>query len=267
MTVLSDYLEDALLDHIFGKTAFTSPTNIFLALSTADPGETGGTIAEPAGGSYARKSTAASDWNAASSGSTTNANQIAFATATGSWGDISHLAAFDASSGGNMLWYVALSATKTVNSGNTLRFDAGDLSVSLAGDLSDYARDKLLDLLFNKAAFSQPSTYLVLSTADPTSAGSGLTEPDTADAYSRTLISSTKWNAATGDPSEIDNAVAIVTSTATGSWGTISHYALYDNGTTGLGNQLWQDALTTATAVGANDSLEFAIGNLAFQLA
>lgn len=60
MGSFSDYLEDELLDHLFGKSTFTSPT-VYVALSTADPTDSGGSIAEPVGNGYVRKSTVAGD--------------------------------------------------------------------------------------------------------------------------------------------------------------------------------------------------------------
>ena len=127
----SNFLEIEVLDHIFGKEAYTPPTHIFIALSTADPGDSGGTISEPSGGSYARKSTDPADWDAAVSGALDNANAITFVEATASWGSITHFALFDALSSGNMLAHGALTTGKTIDNGDTASFAAGDLDVSL----------------------------------------------------------------------------------------------------------------------------------------
>jgi len=126
----SNYMENELLDHLFGKGAYTPPT-IYVGLSTADPGEDASGLAEPSGGAYARVSTAASDWTTASAGALSNANEISFPEATGSWGTLTHFAVFDALSGGNMLGSGALNASQAVASGNTVSFQAGDLDVTL----------------------------------------------------------------------------------------------------------------------------------------
>jgi hypothetical protein len=131
MGSFSDFWELEILDHCFMKGSYTPPTNIFIALSTADPTDSGGSIAEPSGGSYARKSTAGADWNAAASGALDNANTITFVEATGSWGTITHFALFDALTSGNMLAHGALSASKPITSGDTAFFEVGDLDVSL----------------------------------------------------------------------------------------------------------------------------------------
>ena len=121
----SDYAENKVLELLVGKTGFTLPT-AFVALFTAAPTDAGGGT-EVSGGSYARKSTAGSDWNTAASGSINNANAITFVTPTAGWGTVTHFALFDASSGGNMLGWAALTNSRTPASGDTVRFAAGAL--------------------------------------------------------------------------------------------------------------------------------------------
>lgn len=130
MGSFSDYWENEILDHIFGKGSYTPPT-IYVGLSTADPLDNGSGLAEPTGNGYARVQTPAADWNAAAGGALDNVNDITFPQATGSWGTITHFALFDTTSGGNILAHGALSASKTIGSGDTAKFAAGDLDVSL----------------------------------------------------------------------------------------------------------------------------------------
>ena len=126
----SEYWENKILDHIFGKGSYTPPT-IYVGLSTADPTDDGSGLAEPSGNAYARVQTSASDWNVASNGSLDNASDIAFAQATGNWGTITHFALFDATTAGNMLAHGALSQSKAIGESDTARFEAGDLDISL----------------------------------------------------------------------------------------------------------------------------------------
>lgn len=130
MGSFSNYLEDKILDHIFGKASYTSST-IYVGLSTAEPLDDGSGLAEPSGNGYARVVTSTSDWNVASTGTIDNVNTITFSEATGDWGTITHFVLFDAATAGNMLAYGALSQSKVINSGDTGKFDAGDLDVSL----------------------------------------------------------------------------------------------------------------------------------------
>ena len=126
----SDYWENKILDHIFGKGSYTPPT-IYVGLSTADPTDDGSGLSEPSGNGYARVQTSASDWNAASNGSLDNAGNITFAQASGNWGTITHFALFDATTAGNMLAYGVLSQSKSISESDTARFQAGDLRISL----------------------------------------------------------------------------------------------------------------------------------------
>jgi hypothetical protein len=130
---ISNYLANALLDHIFGKGTYTPPTNIYVELSTTAPTDAGGNVTPPSGGGYARKQTAPSDWNASSVGSgriIDNANAIEFAEATGDWGTLSYFTLWDAAEEGHFLGWGALTTPKAVGSGDTARFAAGDLDVS-----------------------------------------------------------------------------------------------------------------------------------------
>jgi len=130
MGSFSDYWENKILDHIFGKANYTPPT-IYVGLSTADPLDDGSGLAEPTGNGYARVQTSIADWNVASTGTIDNTNAITFPEATDSWGTITHFALFDAATAGNMLAYGALSQSKAIVSGDTAKFDVGDLDVSL----------------------------------------------------------------------------------------------------------------------------------------
>jgi len=133
MGSFGDNLENAVLSHIFGKGDYIPPAHIFIALSTADPTDSGSGIAEPGGGTnYARKSTSPADWNAASGGALDNANAITFVEVSGaSWGTITHFALFDLLTAGSMLAHGALTSPRTIESGDTASFAAGDLDVSL----------------------------------------------------------------------------------------------------------------------------------------
>lgn len=127
---ISNYLANALLNHIFGKGTYTPPANIYVELSTTAPTDSGGNVTPPSGGGYARKQTAPSDWNMAAGRIIDNANAIEFAEASGPWGTISYFTLWDAAEAGNFLGWGALATPKAVDSGDTARFAAGDLNVS-----------------------------------------------------------------------------------------------------------------------------------------
>ena len=130
MGSFSDYWENEILDHIFGKGNYSPPT-IYVGISTADPGDSGAGLTEPSGGGYARRQTMSADWNAAADGLLDNANTITFNVATGDWGTLTHFALFDAATAGNMLAHGALAQAKVIANGDTLQFVTGDLHVTL----------------------------------------------------------------------------------------------------------------------------------------
>ncbi len=131
----TNYLELGLLDHLLGGPDYTRPANVYFALFTAAPAESGGGT-EASGGGYARVAVANNNTNfaAASSpggvGTKLNATMIAFPQASGSWGTVTHFGIFDASSGGNLLISGALTTSRAVVSGDTPRFLANAFSLT-----------------------------------------------------------------------------------------------------------------------------------------
>lgn len=132
MAGFSDFLENELLDHVFGNAAYSAPATLYMALFTAAPTDAGGGT-EASGGGYDRADVTnnATNFPAATGGLKENGASISFATASGSWGTVTHWALFDANSGGNMLVWGALSASKTIDSGDTPSFAVGDLDITL----------------------------------------------------------------------------------------------------------------------------------------
>lgn len=125
----SNYLENAVLNHVLGGPDFPRPATVFVALFTAAPGEAGGGT-EVSGGSYARVGVTNNSTNFpnASGGVKSNGGDITFVAATGNWGLVNSFAIFDAASGGNMLYYGNLTVAKQVYTGDLVQFPAGQLT-------------------------------------------------------------------------------------------------------------------------------------------
>lgn len=128
MAALSNYLRAALLNATLRNTTYTSPATVYLALYTSDPtAADSGT--EVSGGSYARQAVA---FSPPSGGATDNSAQLDFPKATADWGTITHFGVRDAASGGNLLFFGALAASKTINTDDKLQVEAGSLDISLS---------------------------------------------------------------------------------------------------------------------------------------
>jgi hypothetical protein len=141
---MSDFLENKLVDHLFRDQTFTKPANLYVGLFTAAPNDAGGGT-EVTGNNYARVTVASSlaNWagtqsagsTTASSGTggvTSNNGAISFPTPSGSWGTVSHFGIFDAASAGELLFHAALADPKAINSGDSVSFAAGALTVTFA---------------------------------------------------------------------------------------------------------------------------------------
>lgn len=120
--------------------------------------------------------------------------------------------------------------------------------------MSDYLENEILDHILGTGAYTMPTTvYVGLSTASFNDDNSG-TEL-TGNGYAR--VSATFSAAASGTTS---NNAGIEFSAATGSWGSVSHFGLFDASTGG--NLLIHGAFTTAKTVASGDILKIATGDL-----
>ena len=128
MAEMSDYLERKLLDHTLGTTAYTHPSQTYLALHTADPTDAG-SGAEVSGGSYARQA-CAFDAAHATNGNTANTDAESFTVMPAC--TVTHIGLWDASSGGNLLYHTAVDTSKAVLAGDTISVAAGAVTVTLA---------------------------------------------------------------------------------------------------------------------------------------
>jgi len=130
MAALSDFSEKLLLDFLMTNGTATRPTAWYVGLFTAAPNDAGGGT-EVSGNGYSRQSVT---FAAATSGAgtTSNTGDVVFTAAGGSWGTITHIGIFDASTSGNLLWHGSLVASKTVADGDTLQFSTGNIDLTLA---------------------------------------------------------------------------------------------------------------------------------------
>ena len=129
MAGLTDYAEDLVLDWLFTTGSATRPTVWYVGLYTVAPSETGGGT-EVSGGSYARTS---ATFTVTGTAPTTASNSAAveFPEATGSWGTIVAAGIFDASTSGNLIAFANLTTSKTIDTGDVLRFNTGALDITL----------------------------------------------------------------------------------------------------------------------------------------
>ena len=127
MAEFSNFLEDKILDHVLRNVSYTSPTTTFIGLFTSDPTDAGSGT-EVSGGSYARQALSVTT---ASGGVVTSSADVTFPQATANWGTISHIGILDAATSGNLLMHTPLTTSKTIETGDILKVNSGNLTVAL----------------------------------------------------------------------------------------------------------------------------------------
>lgn len=135
MGAASNYLENKVLDHTLKNTAYTQPSNLYLALFKNNSGNAAANLEAniitdevSSGIGYVRK---AITFSGAASGQTSNSANVVFDTATSAWGTVTHYAIMDAVSTGNVLYWGAFTTPRTVDAGNTMQVGATNLVISL----------------------------------------------------------------------------------------------------------------------------------------
>lgn len=134
---------------------------------------------------------------------------------------------------------------------------------------SNYLEEKILKHIFGLGTFTKPSSvYVGLATAtiSDTTTGSTVTEPSTG-AYARVTVANnaTNWPAAAGtSPTAKKNGVVITFPEATASWGTVTHFFIADDATTG--NVLIYGQLSASKVIDAGDIPRFNAESLSITL-
>lgn len=128
------------------------------------------------------------------------------------------------------------------------------------GRLADFYANKALDMAFGLASNTFPANlYIGLSSTQPDNTGGNVTEP-AGNNYSRVLSvnNSTNWPAASGRVKS--NGTDIIFPAATGDWGTMGWFVIYDAST--AGNFVAYGDLTTPTDINVGAQGAFITGTL-----
>jgi len=141
--------------------------------------------------------------------------------------------------------------------------------------LTNYLENKLVDHLFRAQTLSAPATlYIGLLTSAPSDTGGG-TEIS-GNNYSRVAVTSSLANwagtqsagstvASSGTGGQTSNNAAITFATPSGTWGTASHFAIYDAASSG--NMLFYGSLAIAKTINQGDTVSFPAGSLTITFA
>lgn len=129
--------------------------------------------------------------------------------------------------------------------------------------LVDAKENEVLDELLGNATLMPDPVFIGLMTTEPADDGTGVVEPVGAG-YARVSVVNdlTEWPAASGGQKSNGNVITFPT--ATGAWGTITHFGIFD--ALSGGNLLASGALNTSRTVISSDVFRFLATNLVVTL-
>jgi hypothetical protein len=134
MADASDYLEASLLNWVKGTTFPAAPTSVFVGLFSSDPTDTGAAGTEVTTTIRAAGRVAVTFGANSGTGdgvtSVTNDAIVDFENAAAG-ATVTHYGIFDAASAGNMIVSDALTASKTVNTGDPVSFPVSSITITV----------------------------------------------------------------------------------------------------------------------------------------
>lgn len=264
INIMSNYIEDALLNHLLRNTAHTPTGNVYLALYSVEPGESGGGT-ELSGGGYTRMQCPSFTIEGSSA---TNSAEIQFPIATSNWSAPMYMGIIDASSGGNLLFYGELTNPVTVNANDTFKISTGSLVIALRGTedggWGEATGGDMLNFVLNNGSSSTPglSVYMALGRSVVYSTHYNLltwSEISAID-YSRKQIGGTsKWAAPVNGYTESLTEI-VFTEVATYNWGTVNACAFFNSSSEG--DCLFWGTLDKARTILIGDGIKFQAGDI-----
>lgn len=135
--MINTYTKNALLNHLFRGTVYNAPATLYLGVSKSAPKEDGTGFTEPSAASYSRYEITSNttNWTEPTDGSLSNSPAFRFVEAQESWttaaSPLTHWAIFDASTGGNMLFYGSLLKPQEVPAGGILEIPQNALATTI----------------------------------------------------------------------------------------------------------------------------------------
>lgn len=254
----TDFFETSILNLARG-ISITAPQTMYLALFLNNPSDAGGGTEVDYTG-YARMPITFSVPAPVTQGiGIENADTITFAKATQDVGDVTHVGVLDSATGGNMYVYNALSEPLKVQTNIAPVVRAGSLKWYSTGKMSNAYKTKELNILrgIDCAGFTP---YLALYNGSPESGGAEFS----GNAYERMAVEFSAPGETSSGASIISNATEIMSATATGTWGNLTHVAIYDAASNGT--PFFIDTANPATQMTKDKAVRYDTGALKISL-
>lgn len=119
------------LSNSFGRAGTVIPATLYIGLSISSTITQVG-FTEPVGNGYARValSNASGSFTTAANKSISTAVPVTFAPSSASWGTVHAIGIYDALTGGNLLYFEALTTPRAVDAETTLKFASGAITIT-----------------------------------------------------------------------------------------------------------------------------------------
>jgi hypothetical protein len=133
MAQASNFLENKFLTGLLGGSNVTFSGKPYIALMKSAPSDAGGGT-EVTGTNYSRVrigDTGQGNFSVGSTGTATNSSAFTFADAGSNWGTVTHIALYDAASGGNLLLFATLNASANIQSGDIFKIPASGFTITM----------------------------------------------------------------------------------------------------------------------------------------
>lgn len=251
----TDYFETLILNLARGVSA-TAPQTMYLALYLNDPSDTGGGT-EVSYSGYARQPITFSAPAAQTGGGMAiqNIAAITFAKATVDVGNVTHVGVLDSLTGGNMYVYGPLAEPLNVQSGVSPVIRANAVKWISSGKLANAYKTKILNLMRGTSCAGF-TPYLALCNGSPEEGGAEFV----GNAYKRMQITFASPASQAGGAMMISNSASVTSPVATGTWGNMTHIAVYD--AEDSGNPYMIDAANPATLMSKDKAVVYEVGAL-----
>ena len=126
------YFLNQVMGNLFKtKTTPALPSAYYIGLSTSEPTIEGLNTGEPSmsGTGYAR--VLLGDLSVPAAGTITNTAAVSFPESITDWGTMLYYVVYDSATGGNLLFYGALSISRNVEPNTVITIKSGELSITL----------------------------------------------------------------------------------------------------------------------------------------
>ncbi len=164
-TYLSTYARNAFVNWRTGTSSMPAATTRYIALFNGDPTSGGSEITATV--CTNRKSITGMSVSSGGSKSSTNSAELVFTASASGSGTWNYIGVYDASTGGNLLWYKDITS-RTISATNGISIAAGDLIVTTTNPPSNYSCDRLVNWMTGSNSFPTATTrYLAFYSGTP----------------------------------------------------------------------------------------------------